>query len=1389
LVVETGSGRLSPRDRVVLAVLVVHHEEVVSVGRLADALWGDSPPASASKVVQGCVARLRKALGPESIETQGAGYCLVLDGDDVDVWRFERLLARAREQLALRTPERALRTAEDALALWRGRPFDELERWEAGRLEANRLEELKCEADEVRLDAALRAGRHQEVLATARGLVDALPTRERRWELLALAQYRAGSQADALRTLHEARRRLADELGLEPGAGIVGLEQAILHHDEELEAPEAPAEIGEACPWPGLLSYTAEDGEAFAGREREVEAGLIRLAAEGVLVIVGPSGSGKSSLVRAGIAGRLRGQGRRVIVVTPGSRPLDALERHVPRDGCVLVIDQLEELVTTCDSPAQRDAFLDGVVAHAQRDLVVLALRADRLGDLSERPGLVPLVERGLFLLGPMDESALRAAIERPARAAGLLLEPGLVDLIVRDVLGEPGALPLMSHALQQTWRRREGRTLTVAGYTDTGGIRQAVALSAEALYACIAPEDQSKLRDLLVRLVTPVEDGAPARARLPRRAIADDPGYQRLVDQLVDARLLTTDGEVVELAHEALARAWPRFRDWLDEDAEGVRILRHLNSTAAGWDTLGCPDTELYRGERLAGVVDWRSRSAPELTAIEEAFVKASVDKQREELRAAEVQVERERGTVRRLRRLVTGAALLAAMAVVATVLAVHQREKADDQARVAEARRLSAEALETRPYDRALLLALEAVRRSDDQEAQGALLTTIGRSPRIAGVLRSGGPRFVDLDLPSAADWVAVSDEFGGVSLYDLATREVADTIATRGRVNRTPEFSPDGRSLAVTSLADQCFVAGCGPQDYSVDVYDVTDLSKPPARYRGMDGPPVEIAWSPDGEHLAAAAPILLHGPQDSITVWRVGDFDDPIKRLTPEHEGIDLRPTTDPFTPAWLAFSPDGSTLYASGAGPVSALDLATGEIAATYDGLGGVALSSDGRTLAMLATPQAVRLVDTETGRVHIELDGHDDTVTAVAFSEDGSRVATGGNDETVIVWDATTGTRLMVLEGHVGSIADIAFDIDGAKLYTAAADRSILMCDVDGAAGLVQEIAPPFIDAPGESTVLVNPTGDVFAVMAESVQLVSARERRAVALHETQDFEVAWGSFSPDGQTFATVDFVTGRTRLWRVADGRLLASRVGRGEDNLGAIAFTADGRSILVADADGTVVELDRRTLEPTGRSIDLHVDDPPTGIRTGPGGRFAVSSSEADTSRGTSIVFGDLDEHDVDQRVHVSSWSLRGDFSADGLRYAWGGFDGRLGVVDLTSGDVRGPADPVHTGPVSWVSFSPDGSSLASVGFDGLLILSSGEAARPRARITPGAVNRNAALAFRPDGHTVVLVYRDGTVLSFDSRPGTWAAHACAVAGRDLTSDEWRDAFNSEDLRPTC
>ena len=283
------------------------------------------------------------------------------------------------------------------------------------------------------------------------------------------------------------------------------------------------------------------------------------------------------------------------------------------RASTILVVDQCEEVYSLCEDVAERERFLDALVEQAETGSLVVAIRADHLVDVSEHRGFAGVVARGLHLISGMREAELRAAIVEPARLAGLEVEPALVEILVREVSGNPGALPMLSHALQETWQRREGRTLTVAGYEASGGIREAVARSAEQVYSGVATDQQPLLRALLLRLVAPSPEGDPVRTRMPRRLVVTDPAHDQMIDVLVGSRLVTSDEGVVEIAHEALAREWPRLRDWLEEDVEGQRILHHLASAADSWDALGRPDSELYRGVRLAKALDWRARTTPE--------------------------------------------------------------------------------------------------------------------------------------------------------------------------------------------------------------------------------------------------------------------------------------------------------------------------------------------------------------------------------------------------------------------------------------------------------------------------------------------------------------------------------------------------------------------------------------------------------------------------------------------------------------------------------------------------------------------------------------------------------------------------------------------------------
>ena len=366
-----------------------------------------------------------------------------------------------------------------------------------------------------------------------------------------------------------------------------------------------------------------------------------------------------------------------------------------------------------------------------RRTLVVVAVRADYYGHCAAYTELSRLLGAGHVLVGPMLREELRRAIELPARRAGLLVEPELVDALVADVEGQPGALPLVSSALLELWQRRDGRTLRLSDYEQAGGVRGAVARQAEQAYEQLDPAGRSLARRVLLRLAGEGEGDAVVRRRARLSEFEGD-AVAQVLDVLAAARLVTISEGEVEVAHEALLREWPRLRTWLEEDADGRRLHLHLMHAARGWDSADRDPAELYRGARLASALDWTDRHEPELDGLERAFVAAS----RAE---AELEGERQRRANRRLRVLLAGVGALLALAVVAGVVAVSQRGQAREAARDgrrAARRRRGAQPRASRPGAAAGTRRCGArrLRRDAGQPALGADARPI-RARRAAG------------------------------------------------------------------------------------------------------------------------------------------------------------------------------------------------------------------------------------------------------------------------------------------------------------------------------------------------------------------------------------------------------------------------------------------------------------------------------------------------------------------------------------------------------------------------------------------------------------------------------------------------------------------------------
>jgi hypothetical protein len=438
-----------------------------------------------------------------------------------------------------------------------------------------------------------------------------------------------------------------------------------------------PPEAGDP-PYQGLHYFEEKDADWFFGRERVTAVLVNRLHETNFVAVVGDSGSGKSSIVRAGVVpamkrvksladGSVPPPGEwQIRVMTPTAQPLaklaatlfpddkerqaelysrlftspnalrDALSKQVTQERVLLlVIDQFEELFSQCKDEQQRESFIVNLVTAVQPTCkIILTLRADFYAPCLHYEPLRRILKEGQEPLGPMNREELRAAILGPAAKGGWKVQEGLAEEMLEDVGQEPGALPLLSHALRETWERRRGRVLTLSGYRALGGVKGAIAQTAEGVYQNLMPDEQALAQQIFLRLTELGEGATDTRRRVALSELITRSHEQRQVEavlkKLADARLITTSKSTVEIAHEAIIREWPALRQWLKENRTGLLLLRHLTEAAHLWATHGYNPTDLYRGTRLADVVEWANYHTDTLNSEEREFLKASLAEQK---------------------------------------------------------------------------------------------------------------------------------------------------------------------------------------------------------------------------------------------------------------------------------------------------------------------------------------------------------------------------------------------------------------------------------------------------------------------------------------------------------------------------------------------------------------------------------------------------------------------------------------------------------------------------------------------------------------------------------------------------------------------------------------
>jgi WD40 repeat protein len=998
-------------------------------------------------------------------------------------------------------------------------------------------------------------------------------------------------------------------------------------------------------PYKGLAALQVDDAPLFFGRGELVDQLVARLRQRPTLVVGGPSGSGKSSLLRAGLLpalqlGALPGSARwRVCLLTPGERPLGALvsrlralegATHMPdaealrvtpglaRDAIstmvLVAVDQLEELFRLCEDQAEREAFLavlealTGGPRPAAR--VVIAVRADFYGTCAAYPWLAEAINQNQVLVGPMRRDQLREAIEGPAGSFGLHLGEGLVDRILTDAAGNPGALPLVAHALVETWLRREGTLLTLTGYEAAGGVTGAIARTADEVWHGLGADEQRGARQLLPRLVHPGHGVPDTKRLLTWGEVGDDATTRLVLSRFADNRLLTVDDRGVQLAHEALIHGWERLAAWVEESRDELRTGERIEDAAREWERQAQHPDLLYRGLPLATALEWRAHHSGSAVEPTSSFLDAGMAARDAEERDETARRER----VRRLRRrgllALTTLATLAVLTSLVAVVALGRSRRDERVARAASrlaseqlARGLAASAvdLQTSNPFLATMLASEAVARVDPPlpEAQDALVRS---RMALAGsrLVPYGDPIPVgdalDVAVRPAGDLAATGNRDGTVALWDLRRREkVRELLGPNGGL-QSLVFTADGHWLVAAS------------DDHRVWRWPMEGAGKGAGSVLAEAG---SIVW------MVAAAPA-------GTTVAAVTEAGDALllDAAAGTQVGGTIRPGAGPLFS--VAFSSDGSTLLAgSSRGEVYAWSLPSRqlrfpplrahpsdvwEIHAPH--------APEARTFVTVSTNDGTaRLWDLATGGPvgGGPFDDGEPAVPAgvrgVTFGPDDDILTLGGSDGALYSWSLRA-RKLVGRDGPVNRqrLTRAGRSGDGLVLATLGDDRTLQVWTQRPRPDPVVPLATLGVLA---SAMAVDPSGATVAVGGDDgvvhlLDAVHGQERARLAGHDGAVTAIA---FAQEGRVI-TGDSA-GTLRAWDEVAGRIVVEQRGPHRGAVSAIAVAGD--LLVSGGADRTVRLWHAGTLTPRGGAV-ANLPAPVTDVDVAPGGRVIAASTEA-------------------------------------------------------------------------------------------------------------------------------------------------------------------------------
>ncbi|GAB3860473.1 hypothetical protein GCM10028801_23360 [Nocardioides maradonensis] len=1152
---------------------------------------------------------------------------------------------------------------------------------------------------------------------------------------------------------------------------------------QRVRSGRAPRTGAVAAPYLGLRAFQVEDAARYFGREDLVAelAGRVDALAHhdvGFLAVVGASGSGKSSLVRAGLLADLAARGLPWALCQPGAEPLAAFEGALAQlppgaDEAVVVIDQFEEIFDNRVSDTERQQLVSRIDAAARAGgiVVVTVLRADFFDRCIADPVLLELARDRQLLVGAMGKDALGRAITEPARAAGCTVADELVEVILDDLARrddrdsyEVAVLPLLSHVLLTAWERSARSTLTVADYVAVGGVRQAVQRTAEQTYDGLSPTQQTYVRDLFGLLVTVDEDGLATRRRISHRELpdTDDDSGVEAIGALVNARILTTTEHSLEVSHEILLTAWSRLRSWIDENRNDLRLRRRISDAATVWQEDGRHESALLRGPLL--------EIAGRLTDPASAVRLSEGDQQFLALSRAQEQLglDRER---RRRRVMNTLFAVAVVLSVVATVTAgyliaasrtlAHERTAAETQRDQALSRQIAVQASKLAETDPALAaqLALAGYRVFPSVEARSALLDVTGQplSTRLVG---PAGATHADASPDGRA--IATIGADGKVYLY-ATSATAAPTLASSTTVSTSGLFagawSADGKQFAY------------GGATGVVGVLDVTDLAHPRILGRTTFGDKVsayDLAWSGHTLYAASSDGVVRRYSWDGRHLRATGTtagFDGAVQSVAVSRTGQVATGSADGAMRLWRQ-TPRGLSLTA------------TLRVGISSDYVFAVAFSPSGAQVAAAAKDKTVRVWTTTAHprRLAQLTGGFSSWVNAVAFSHDGRLLTAGASGDLIQTW-RTSDWALVSTHATPSNVTRVGYTHD---------DRALVAAGVDGVTRIWPTTGPqptPYADGIWSLTLADKRLYVGVGAADPTVRVLDAHDPlslRTVGPTYTAPASAGVldgaGGVSPDGRWLVD-GTASGAIAVWRLGTTppthpMLLPATTQLVENSM----FSTDGKHLAITSDDGSAAVYDmsgdrprlqhRFLIKGLAIGASFSPDDSVLAVG-GADDQVHLYSLESDQQLATIDGF--------DNAVYAVG------FSPDGTRLAAGGADRTVRLFDVSDpshpaeigSPLQGPTDTLYA-----TTWSPDGTMLATPSSDGRVWLwqvSSDGAAAYASLDNLGAAATQTT--FSADSSTVYGAGLSGRVGAWVTRTDAAGALICSGRGTPISEAEWK------------